>query len=69
VCLLITNITGELLASGEYHTYRSTLSANGLRLRGLYLRASAEMQTLGAHTASQVADDRNWIEEKIKEAG
>ena len=67
--LLISNISGELIACGGHHVYRGVLSMTGTALRAAYLCAIEELQKGGYQGAADAAKDREWLEAECAEAG
>ncbi len=69
--LVISNVTGRALASGQYHVYRNVLGMNGRPMLALYLRAISELEKMGFYEGRNrsAADDRVWVGERIAEAG
>jgi hypothetical protein len=69
--LVISNATGNALASGHFHVYRNVLGMSGRPMLALYLRAISELEETGFYQDRDrsAADDRTWVRERIAEVG
>lgn len=69
VLLLISNVSGEYLATGQYHIYRGRLSMEGQELLKLFNYAISEMEKNGFQSKEETEKDRIWIREQINSVG
>lgn len=67
--LLITNVIGQLISSGSFHTYRGVLSLVGQDMLKVWHSAQKTMQERGYCSEEEVAEDNNWIKRQIAAAG
>ncbi|MFY3775492.1 hypothetical protein ACOSZC_15205 [Marinobacter salsuginis] len=67
--LLITNVIGRHLSSGQHHTYRGVLNMTGKDMLRVWHSAQKAMLERGFVTESQVEKDNNWVAEQVKNAG
>lgn len=57
------------LCSGQYHVYRGVLGIEGQEMLKLWDFIMDRTLQAGYHSQDQVARDKNWIREQIKEVG
>lgn len=69
VLLLISNVSGDSLATGQYHVYRGRLSMEGQELLKLFNYAISEMEKNGFQSKEETEKDRVWIREQINSVG
>lgn len=71
VWLVISNATGNALATGNYHIYRNVLSGPGHALMAVYSRAINELESAGCYAGRNrsAQQDREWTRERVREAG
>lgn len=67
--LIITNVLGAYICSGQYHTYRATLSIIGKDMLKVWHAAQGSMLKLGYASEAEVAEDNEWIQKQVKLAG
>lgn len=67
--ILICNVLGRHLSSGEHHTYRGVLGFMGSDMLQLWTKAIATLRERGYYTDEQANDDMSWIKEQIKNVG
>ncbi|WP_305965621.1 hypothetical protein [Marinobacter salsuginis] len=67
--LLITNVIGRHLSSGQHHTYRGVLNMTGKDMLRVWHSAQKAMLERGFVTESRVEKDNNWVAEQVKNAG
>lgn len=67
--VLITNIVGTLISSGQFHTYRGILSGNGNQLLVIWNEAIDRLVAGGYYSKDEETEDQNWIKRQIKSAG
>jgi len=67
--LLITNVLGKELGSGQDHTYRGVLNMMGKDMLKTWHAAQRAMLTGGYCTQDEMDEDNRWIQEQIKGAG
>ena len=69
VLLLIANLSQRYVSSGRFHTYRGTLSMQGLGLRALWNYATTELHESGEISRDEMAAARDRLATEIKEVG
>jgi len=69
IFLLITNVTANTLATGEYHVYRGRLSMTGQDLLNLFNYAVSELEKDGFCSSEDAEKNRQWIREEIQSIG
>lgn len=69
IFLLISNITGDMLSSGEYHVYRGVLNMTGNELLKVFYYAVKKLEESGFHSAEDAEKDREWVRNQIKTMG
>ncbi len=67
--ILITNVLGRYIGSGQYHVYRNMLSMVGNDMLKLWYSAQQELLKRGYCTPEEVEEHNQWIREQIKSAG
>jgi hypothetical protein len=67
--LLVTNVLGKEIGSGQHHTYRGVLSMVGKDMLKSWHAAQQTMLARGYCTEAEVDEDNRWIQEQIKGAG
>jgi len=67
--LLASNVAGDLVACGQFHVYRGLLSSGGQALTKAFHRAVDELVQGGFHDAAAAEKDRQWLKQRIEEAG
>ncbi len=67
--LLLTNVIQSVLATGQHHIYRGTLSGTGQHLLKLWDFCVAELERAGYQAAADAEKDRVWIREQVKRIG
>jgi len=67
--ILITNVLGDHISSGRYHTYRGFLNMIGNDMLKVWHTAINTLREKGYYSESEAEDDRKWIREQIKNAG
>lgn len=67
--LVISNVSGNMLASGQHHVYRGVLSMTGTALKQTFLLAVKRLQQNGYHDEDRAKEDVHWLNERIEEAG
>jgi len=67
--ILITNVLGRHLTSGEHHTYRGVLGAIGNDMLELWTSAVSAMQDRGYYSPEEAQEDMRWIQSEIKNVG
>ena len=66
VLLLISNVTGELISSSQYHVYRGCLNMVGCEYLKFFNKAVSDMEKYGYISTEEAEDDRKWIKEQIE---
>ena len=67
--MLITNVLGNHLCSGRYHTYRGVLNAVGEDMRSLWGAAVSALRDRGYYSEKEAEDDMRWIAAEIMKVG
>lgn len=67
--LLITNVIGRHLGSGDHHTYRGVLNMVGQDMLKVWHSTQKAMLNKGYVSEQEVNEDNQWIREQIKNAG
>jgi hypothetical protein len=67
--LLILNVLGEELTSGQYHIYRGVLSTGGKMLLGLWVYAVEQQKQSGFYNEQEARKELKWIMDEIKLVG
>ena len=67
--ILICNVAGGYLSSGQHHTYRGVLSFIGNDMLEVWSKAIATLRDRGYYIDEQADDGMPWIREQIKQAG
>ena len=67
--LLVTNVLGAEIQSGNHHIYRGILGIIGQDMLSAWSSAQKVMLERGYVTDDGVAKDNQWIHEQIKGAG
>ncbi|HSP30441.1 MAG TPA: hypothetical protein VLO13_00245 [Halomonas sp.] len=67
--LLIINVIGRHLRSGQHHTYRGVLNLTGKDMLRVWHTAQKAMLERGFVTESEVVKDNHWVMEQVKSAG
>lgn len=69
VLLLISNVSGDAMATGQHHVYRGRLSMEGQELLKLFNYAISELEKSGFQSKEETEKDRLWIREQINSVG
>ncbi|MEQ1609888.1 MAG: hypothetical protein ABL956_13095 [Hyphomonadaceae bacterium] len=69
VWLLISNIVDLELVCGWNHVYRNVLSMRGRSYLALWDTAAEQMSKFGIHTIADEIEEKQYIRERIAEAG
>lgn len=67
--ILITNVLGRHLQSGQYHTYRGVLNMMGKDMLKVWDAAGKEMLDRRYHDESEAKKDHDWIRHEIEGVG
>ncbi len=67
--ILITNVLGHQLSSGQYHVHRGVLNAIGADMLKLWSAAVSTMQQRGYYSSEEAQEDMRWIQSEIKNVG
>lgn len=67
--ILITNVLGQHLGSGQHHIYRGVLSMTGNDMLALWHQVQSELLKRGYCSEAEVEKDNRWVREQIKGAG
>lgn len=67
--LLVSNVTSTMLQTGQYHTYRGVLNAQGSELLNLFILSVEFMLEGGFTSAEETEKDHQWILQQIREVG
>ena len=67
--LLITNVIGRHLSSGQHHTYRGVLNMTGKDMLRVWHTAQKAMLERKFVTESEVEKDNHWVMEQVKSVG
>jgi len=67
--ILITNVVGNYLGSGRYHTYRAVLGMVGSDMFKLWNVAQNVMLKSGYCTEAEIAEDNAWLRKQVQQAG
>ena len=67
--LLITNVIGRHLSSGQHHTYRGGLNMTGKDMQRVWHTEQKAMLERKFVTESEVEKDNHWVMEQVKSVG
>lgn len=67
--LLISNVAGDSLQSGQHHFYRGALGIVGQDMLKVFRLAVKTMEEKGYHSEEESRKDYEWIRKQIAEAG
>lgn len=67
--LLLSNVLGSHLASGQFHIYRGVLSMPGTEMLKAFRFIVEELVKTGYHTNEAVQEDMEWVQRQIQNAG
>ena len=67
--ILITNVLGRQLTSGQYHVRRGLLNAIGSDMLKLWSAAVSTMQQRGYYSSEEAQEDMRWIQSEINNVG
>jgi len=67
--LVITNVLGSHISSGQNHIYRGTLSVVGADMLKVWSAAVASLKERGYYSDAKAEEDMQWIRQQIKNAG
>lgn len=67
--LLILNVLGRHLSSGQYHIYRGVLNAVGTDMLSMWTAVVQAMEDRGYYDNAKTKEDMKWIRDGIKKVG
>lgn len=67
--ILITNVIGRHLSSGQYHVYRGTLSEIGNDMLRTWRVAVEALKDRGYYTTEEALEDMRWMLNEIESVG
>jgi len=67
--VLITNVLGRHLSSGQHHTYRGVLGMVGSDMLKVWSAAISRLKERGYYSADEADQDMQWIRDQVKAVG
>lgn len=67
--ILVTNVIGRHLSSGQYHVHRGAISSVGNDMLRIWTAAIEALKDRGYYTTEEALEDMRWMLKEIENAG